>query len=89
VLIAAHFAADFLGRRDVAEDPETAVIMIENAYDAINQIRQTTVRNVVGRAPASGRLVTSIGLEIGPRCCVCYVGVCRTPMERYLSSCTK
>src|SRR5208337_3434807 len=31
----------------------------------------------------------SIGSEIDPRCCVCYVGVCRTPMERYLSSCTK
>jgi regulator of protease activity HflC (stomatin/prohibitin superfamily) len=30
-------------------DPEKAVIAIENVYDAINQISQTTVRNVVGR----------------------------------------
>src|ERR1700733_2373181 len=30
-------------------DPEKAVIAIENVYNAINQISQTTVRNVVGR----------------------------------------
>ena len=30
-------------------DPEKAVIVIENVYIAINQISQTTVRNVVGR----------------------------------------
>ena len=30
-------------------DLERAVIVIENVYDAINQISQTTVRNVVGR----------------------------------------
>jgi regulator of protease activity HflC (stomatin/prohibitin superfamily) len=30
-------------------DPEKAVIAIENVYDAINQISQTTMRNVVGR----------------------------------------
>src|SRR2546421_7035516 len=30
-------------------DPERAVIVIENIYNAINQISQTTVRNVVGR----------------------------------------
>lgn len=30
-------------------EPEKAVIAIENVYDAINQISQTTVRNVVGR----------------------------------------
>jgi regulator of protease activity HflC (stomatin/prohibitin superfamily) len=30
-------------------DPERAVIVIENVYNAINQISQTTVRNVVGR----------------------------------------
>ena len=30
-------------------DPEKAVISIENVYNAINQISQTTVRNVVGR----------------------------------------
>src|ERR1700735_2542409 len=29
-------------------DPEKAVIVIENVYNAINQISQTTVRNVVG-----------------------------------------
>lgn len=30
-------------------DPERSVIEIENVYNAINQISQTTVRNVVGR----------------------------------------
>jgi regulator of protease activity HflC (stomatin/prohibitin superfamily) len=30
-------------------DPENAVIAIENVYNAINQISQTTVRNIVGR----------------------------------------
>jgi regulator of protease activity HflC (stomatin/prohibitin superfamily) len=30
-------------------DPERSVIVIENVYNAINQISQTTVRNVVGR----------------------------------------
>src|SRR5271156_4444659 len=30
-------------------NPENAVIVIENVYNAINQISQTTVRNVVGR----------------------------------------
>lgn len=30
-------------------DPEKAVIVIENVHSAINQISQTTVRNVVGR----------------------------------------
>jgi regulator of protease activity HflC (stomatin/prohibitin superfamily) len=30
-------------------DPERAVIRIENVYNAINQISQTTVRNIVGR----------------------------------------
>ena len=30
-------------------DPERSVIAIENVYNAINQISQTTVRNVVGR----------------------------------------
>jgi regulator of protease activity HflC (stomatin/prohibitin superfamily) len=30
-------------------DPEKAVIAIENVYNAVNQISQTTVRNVVGR----------------------------------------
>src|SRR6202790_556013 len=30
-------------------DPEKAVIVIENVYNVINQISQTTVRNVVGR----------------------------------------
>src|SRR6266481_1568198 len=30
-------------------DPERSVIVLENVYNAINQISQTTVRNVVGR----------------------------------------
>jgi regulator of protease activity HflC (stomatin/prohibitin superfamily) len=30
-------------------DPENAVVAIENVYNAINQISQTTVRNIVGR----------------------------------------
>lgn len=30
-------------------DPEKAVIAIENIYDAVNQISQTTVRKIVGR----------------------------------------
>ena len=30
-------------------DPEKSVIVIENVFNAINQISQTTVRNVVGR----------------------------------------
>jgi regulator of protease activity HflC (stomatin/prohibitin superfamily) len=30
-------------------DPEKAVIVIENVYNAITQISQTTVRNIVGR----------------------------------------
>src|SRR5258708_34839732 len=30
-------------------DPERAVIVIENVYNAISQISQTTVRNVFGR----------------------------------------
>jgi regulator of protease activity HflC (stomatin/prohibitin superfamily) len=30
-------------------NPETSVVAIENVYNAINQISQTTVRNVVGR----------------------------------------
>ncbi|MBV9971181.1 MAG: slipin family protein, partial [Xanthobacteraceae bacterium] len=30
-------------------NPENAVIVIENVYNAINQISQTTVRNIVGR----------------------------------------
>ncbi len=30
-------------------DPEKAVIGVENVYDAVNQISQTTVRNVVGQ----------------------------------------
>lgn len=30
-------------------DPKNAVIAVENVYDAVNQISQTTVRNVVGQ----------------------------------------
>lgn len=30
-------------------DPEKSVVAVENVYDAVNQIAQTTVRNVVGQ----------------------------------------
>src|SRR3954469_1981097 len=30
-------------------DPKKSVVAIENVYDAVNQISQTTVRNVVGK----------------------------------------
>ncbi len=30
-------------------DPKKSVVAIENVYDAVNQISQTTVRNIVGR----------------------------------------
>src|SRR3954466_11292749 len=30
-------------------DPQRSVVAIENVYDAVNQISQTTVRNVVGQ----------------------------------------
>ncbi len=30
-------------------DPQKSVIAIENVYDAVNQISQTTVRNIVGQ----------------------------------------
>src|SRR4030081_3342607 len=36
-------------------DPEKAVIVIENVYNAINQISQTTVRNVVGASISFSR----------------------------------
>jgi regulator of protease activity HflC (stomatin/prohibitin superfamily) len=47
-------------------DPEKAVIVIENVYDAINQISQTTVRNVVGRFSLDQLLsdTASINLQI-------------------------
>src|ERR1700739_3850098 len=47
-------------------DPEKAVIVIENVYNAINQISQTTVRNVVGRFSLDQLLAdtASINLQI-------------------------
>jgi regulator of protease activity HflC (stomatin/prohibitin superfamily) len=47
-------------------DPEKAVIVIENVYNAINQISQTTVRNVVGRFSLDELLsdTASINLQI-------------------------
>src|ERR1700687_2000323 len=47
-------------------DPERAVIAIENVYNAINQISQTTVRNVVGRFSLDQLLsdTASINLQI-------------------------
>jgi len=47
-------------------DPEKSVIVIENVYNAINQISQTTVRNVVGRFNLDQLLydTASINLQI-------------------------
>jgi regulator of protease activity HflC (stomatin/prohibitin superfamily) len=47
-------------------DPERAVIAIENVYNAINQISQTTVRNIVGRFSLDQLLsdTASINLQI-------------------------
>jgi regulator of protease activity HflC (stomatin/prohibitin superfamily) len=47
-------------------DPEKSVIVIENVYNAINQISQTTVRNVVGRFSLDQLLsdTASINLQI-------------------------
>src|SRR6202008_4874801 len=47
-------------------DPEKGVIAIENVYNAINQISQTTVRNVVGRFSLDQLLsdTASINLQI-------------------------
>ena len=47
-------------------DPEKAVIVIESVYNAINQIGQTTVRNVVGRFSLDQLLsdTASINLQI-------------------------
>jgi regulator of protease activity HflC (stomatin/prohibitin superfamily) len=47
-------------------NPEKAVIVIENVYNAINQISQTTVRNVVGRFSLDQLLsdTASINLQI-------------------------
>src|SRR6266699_7344020 len=47
-------------------NPERAVIAIENVYNAINQISQTTVRNVVGRFSLDQLLAdtASINLQI-------------------------
>src|SRR5256885_5326051 len=44
-------------------NPETAVIAIENVYNAINQISQTTVRNVVGRFSLDQLLADTAGIN--------------------------
>jgi len=44
-------------------DPERAVIAIENVYNAINQISQTTVRNVVGRFSLDQLLSDTSGIN--------------------------
>src|SRR5947207_5069717 len=44
-------------------DPEKAVIVIENVYNAINQISQTTVRNVVGRFSLDQLLAESANIN--------------------------
>jgi regulator of protease activity HflC (stomatin/prohibitin superfamily) len=44
-------------------DPERAVIQIENVYNAINQISQTTVRNVVGRFSLDQLLSDTAGIN--------------------------
>jgi regulator of protease activity HflC (stomatin/prohibitin superfamily) len=44
-------------------DPERSVIAIENVYNAINQISQTTVRNVVGRFSLDQLLSDTAGIN--------------------------
>jgi len=44
-------------------DPEKAVIAIENVYNAISQISQTTVRNVVGRFSLDELLSNTAGIN--------------------------
>ncbi len=44
-------------------DPEKAVIAIENVYNAINQISQTTVRNIVGRFSLDQLLADTAGVN--------------------------
>src|SRR5215831_2100804 len=44
-------------------DPEKSVIVIENVYNAINQISQTTVRNVVGRFSLDQLLADTAGIN--------------------------
>ena len=44
-------------------DPEKAVIVIENVYNAISQISQTTVRNVVGRFTLDQLLSDTISIN--------------------------
>jgi regulator of protease activity HflC (stomatin/prohibitin superfamily) len=45
-------------------NPEKAVIVIENVYNAINQISQTTVRNVVGRFSLDQLLSDTAGINL-------------------------
>ena len=57
---------DISGLNGHISDPEKAVIVIENVYNAINQISQTTVRNVVGQFSLDQLLsdTASINLQI-------------------------
>ncbi len=45
-------------------DPERSVVVIENVYDAINQISQTTVRNVVGRFSLDELLANTAAINV-------------------------
>jgi regulator of protease activity HflC (stomatin/prohibitin superfamily) len=45
-------------------NPANAVIVIENVYNAINQISQTTVRNVVGRFSLDQLLSDTAGINL-------------------------
>jgi hypothetical protein len=49
--------------RDVAEDPEAPVSVIENTYNAINQISQARCETLSAERLLPG-LVTSIGLDL-------------------------
>jgi regulator of protease activity HflC (stomatin/prohibitin superfamily) len=48
---------------DHVTDPEKSVIAIENVYNAINQISQTTVRNIVGRFSLDQLLADTAGVN--------------------------
>jgi regulator of protease activity HflC (stomatin/prohibitin superfamily) len=45
-------------------DPEKSVIAIENVFDAINQISQTTVRNVVGQFKLDQLLSQTVDINL-------------------------
>ena len=45
-------------------DPEKSVIAIENVYNAVNQISQTTVRNVVGQFKLDQLLSQTVDINL-------------------------